>query len=354
MSNQTDSNFKQEYEDGRNRAVGMASFVYAGGVLAATVIFLSFILTAFPESAFLIRALMVLSCLLVGASGLAFPVAIHNWAVTRTHGLIAKGFYYGEIAILFLNTIVSFSALLFKFAGNGLPAWVAWYEPFTIASLGYVILAWGTIFITDPRAKSKARRIEVLERFDKEVAEGMGNYLNSQDGKLAVQAAANQRISESFSVKDQSPQPWIQNNAVFAPWACNFCGTGNIGSAQFCSQCGGPKSAVAPTQAPPAPALPVSVPRLPVLRPRSAPRPSFTLDDLLASMGATRPQALELVTKYQLSDARSAFQALEDAGYLPQGLDADSFMPLYCELLGVAPTWGAVALAPVSGSGRNF
>jgi hypothetical protein len=212
-----EQNFQQEYEKGRNSAMTFAGAVYTGAVLAGTMIFLFFVLTAFPQSAYVIRALMVMAGLLVGASALAFPVALHNWAVSKTHRLIATLFYYGEIALIILNTVVSFSTLLYTFAGNEIPAWVAWYEPFTIMSLGYVVLAWGTIFITDPHALAKAKKKEVHDNFIISVAQDMERWTKSIEGKEAVQQAALQEIVKSFQVKPDGPQHWNKPEAKTAP-----------------------------------------------------------------------------------------------------------------------------------------
>lgn len=261
-----ETNFQQEYEKGRSQAMGFASAVYTGAVFAATIIFLFFVLTAFPSTAYLIRGLMVLAGLLVGASALSFPVALHNWAVTGNHRLAATIFYYGEIFLIVLNTVVSFSTLLFKYAGNAIPDWVAWYEPFTIFSLGYVVLAWGTIFIMDPQAKAKARKKAVHDNFIIKVAEDMERWTQSVEGKKAVQEAALQEIVKSFQVKPDGPQHWIEPEKTkeetlyrrsfetpelspYKPvisnkpqtWVCPSCTSNNLGDGMFCGACGSPR-----------------------------------------------------------------------------------------------------------------
>lgn len=231
--------FQQEYESGRKTAVTFASFVYTGAVVAGTTIFIFFVLTAFPSTAYFIRFLMVLAGLLVGASALAFPIALHNWAVSGAHRNIATAFYYGEICLIILNTVVSFSTLLFKYAGNNIPDWVQWYEPFTIFSLGYVVLAWGTIFITDPQAKAKAREKAVHDNFIISVAEDMEKWTHSVEGREQIQKAAMQKIIDSFSVKSNEPEHWIKTQEEHTnthEWQCVNCK--HMNSGKFCAECG--------------------------------------------------------------------------------------------------------------------
>lgn len=257
-------NFQQEYEKGRSSAMTFGAIVYSGAVVAATILFLFFVMTAFPQTAYLIRFLMVLAGILVGTSSLAFPVALHNWAVSGWHRGIATGFYYGEIGLIVLNTVVSFSALLFKYAGNAIPDWVQWYEPFTIFSLGYVVLAWGTIFITDPQAKAKAKKKAVHDNFIISVAEDMEKWTKSIEGKEAIQRAALQEIVKSFQVKPDGPQHWVTPkeepqpviqpgqktwqtypDQPYEPWECTSCHAANSQyTARFCSSCGAPREPV--------------------------------------------------------------------------------------------------------------
>lgn len=187
--------------------------VYTGAVLAATTLFISFVLTAFPSDAYSSRFIMVIAGLLVGASMLAFPTALHNWAVEKTHRRVAIGLYYGEMAIIALNTVVSFAALLYKYAQTPLPAWIVWYEPLSIFSIVYVIVAWGTIRLTDPAAKQKAREqqaeqeakekeLEAEREFNRRVANKQLEFLDSVEGEDAIVIAAMQKINEKFGASN--------------------------------------------------------------------------------------------------------------------------------------------------------
>lgn len=347
---------RKKHEEERSKAVGFGMVVYTGGIVAATAIFIFFILTAFPESAYFIRFLMVIAALCVGASALAFRYALENWAVYGSHRKAAIFFYYGEIFLVGLNTIVSFAALLYRFSGNKLPEWVAWYEPFTIITIAYVILAWGTLFVLDPKAKAKARQLQVLLDFDNQVIDGMSDYLKSEDGLLAIQENANERIRQNFSVNDNSPKPWIsrgQNTGPTTPGipaspgssvsVCSHCGTRNAPGASFCQACGAPFAPSAPT--PPASPSGSARPKLP------KPGRYYSLEDLLAFLDLTREDAISTVRRLAITSTQDAYGALRP--YLPEDMTQDNFMAVFCELLGVAPTWGAVSIPAPVGAGNN-
>lgn len=208
---------QSEFERGRQGAVTFAGLVYAGVVVAATTLFISFVLTAFPSDAYFSRFIMVIAGLLVGASTIAFPIALHNWTVTQPHRNITIGFYYGEMFIIALNTIVSFAALLFKYANIPLPQWVVWYEPFSIVSMIYIVIAWGTVFLTDPSAKDKANKHEAeLENkrlaeearreFDRRVAQKEKEFLDSIEGEDAIMNAASEKIKARYSAENYSSE----------------------------------------------------------------------------------------------------------------------------------------------------
>lgn len=193
---------KTEFERGRGGAMIGGGLVYVGVVLAATTLFISFILTAFPEDAYFTRFVMVIAGLLVGGSMWAFPFALHNWAVAGLHRKVTIGLYYGEMFIIGLNTLVSFASLLAKYAGYELPEWVALYEPFTIISIVYTLAAWGTVFQLDPIADAKAKEHEALQKFREKVGKLKLDYLETVEGEEAIIAAANVDIMRDFTAVD--------------------------------------------------------------------------------------------------------------------------------------------------------
>jgi hypothetical protein len=192
-------NEKTEFERGRGGAMTFGALVYIGVVVAATTLFISFILTAFPADAYFSRFVMGIAGLLVGGSMLAFPVALHKWAISGTHRKVTTGLYYGEMGIVALNTLVSFASLLAKYSGYTMPEWVAMYEPFTIVSIVYTLAAWGTVFQLDPIAKATAQELEAEQNFRAKVSKKKMEFLDSIEGENAVMAVAEADIAEQFA-----------------------------------------------------------------------------------------------------------------------------------------------------------
>lgn len=195
---QDQSQFQTEFKKGRDGAMIMGGLVYAGVVVAATTLFISFILLAFPSNAYFTRLVMSVAGLFVGGSMLAFPYALHTWAVSGRHRSVTVFLYYGEMLIIAVNTIVSFASLLYKFSGLVLPDWIAWYEPFSIGSIVYTLFAWGTIFLLDPHIKAKAREHAALVKFETKVTEKMDEFLDSIEGEDAIMRVAQSKIDEKF------------------------------------------------------------------------------------------------------------------------------------------------------------
>src|SRR5690349_14863267 len=153
----------EQTEDKSGGAKIFSSAVYIGGVLAATVLFITFVLTAFPADAYFTRFIMTAAGVAVGCSMLAYPYALEHWAITKKHRLITAIAYYLEMGFIAVNTIVSFVNLLAKYAHYTAPQWTVLYEPFSILSLIYVVASWGTVFLTDPSARRKAQAREFQE-----------------------------------------------------------------------------------------------------------------------------------------------------------------------------------------------
>ena len=187
-----------QFERDRQGSMNFGGTVYVGVVLAATTLFISFILTAFPENAYFSRVVMVIAGLLIGGSMMAFPVALHNWAISGTHRTVTTWLYYGEMGIVALNTIVSFASLLGKYSGYIVPEWIAMYEPFTIVSIVYTLAAWGTVFQLDPMAKAKAQDLKAEQAFRARVSQKKLEFLDSIEGEEAVLRVAQQDIALQF------------------------------------------------------------------------------------------------------------------------------------------------------------
>jgi len=195
----------KEFEEGRKNARNFGGSVYVGGVVAATMLFITFVLTAFPQNAYFSRVVMTGAGLAVGCSMLAFPYALDHWIVEKKHRAVAIWLYYVEMLFIAVNTIVSFVSLLAKVTGYAAPEWAVLYEPFSVVSIIYVIFAWGTIMHTDPQAKTKQQKREYRETFDFEKSRLMVEYLKSNEGKMDIAAAAQREIiAHSLANEPQS------------------------------------------------------------------------------------------------------------------------------------------------------
>jgi hypothetical protein len=199
QSDQNNNHVMDKYEKGRGLAIGIAAIVYGGVVAASTTLFISFVLEAFPASAYFSRFIMALAGVLVGGSMVAFPIALHNWAVQGWHRKIAAILYYGEIFIIGVNTIVAFAHLLSVNAGRVAPEWVLLYEPFSIFAIIYTLFAWGTIFLTDPVADAKDKEIATHQDFKKRIAQKKQEFLDSVEGEDVIISAASEEIRREFN-----------------------------------------------------------------------------------------------------------------------------------------------------------
>lgn len=190
---------RNEYMKGRSNAMMFGGAVYVGVVIAATTLFISFVLTAFPADAYLSRLVMTVAGLLIGASMLAFPYALHTWALSGRHRTVTTIAYYIEMVIIAVNTIVSFGSLLAKHTGYVMPEWAILYEPFSVVSIVYTLAAWGTIFLTDPHGAREARKRQFEDDYENAVQEKMLEFLASQEGAEAIETAAADDIAHRIA-----------------------------------------------------------------------------------------------------------------------------------------------------------
>lgn len=192
-------NNQTNFERGRVGAMTFGGLVYVGVVIAVSTLFISFVLSAFDTKAYFQRIVMTIAGVLIGGSMLAFPYALHKWAISGTHRTVTIGLYFGEMVIIAVNTLVSFGSMLAKFSGYILPEWVSMYEPFTILGAVYTLLAWGIVFITDPAAKSTEKELVAEQRFRERVANKKLEFLDTVEGEDAVMAVALADITDSFN-----------------------------------------------------------------------------------------------------------------------------------------------------------
>lgn len=192
-------NKNYDFERGRSNARNFGAAVYFGAVIAATMLFISFILLAFPQDAYFSRVIMTVAGLMVGGSMLAFPYALHNWAITGEHRKWTMILYYAEMVIICVNTIVSFVSLLAKYTGYAAPEWVIFYEPFSIASIVYTVFAWGTVFLTDPAHKLQAAERDADARFAAKIAAKREEFIDSLEGEDLVIEITRADVMERYN-----------------------------------------------------------------------------------------------------------------------------------------------------------
>jgi hypothetical protein len=252
-SDKNNNNVHDRFERGRAVAIGIASVVYAGVIAAATLMFITFVLDAFPATAYFSRFVMSLAGVLIGGSMVAFPFALHNWAVHGWHRKITAGLYYGEIFLIGVNTIVAFAHLLAKNAGRPAPDWVILYEPFSIFAIVYTLFAWGTVFLLDPVAQAKDKEVAAMQDFKSRIAQKKKEFLDSVEGEDVIAEAAGIEIMDEFNPANHKRVR--RHFGSGGMWDCQHCGTRNLAVAGACRACGAPRTSSLPT--PPAtPALP--------------------------------------------------------------------------------------------------
>lgn len=200
--------FMNEFLAGRKQAMTGGVIVYTGVILLTTSLFITFILTAFPADAYLIRFIMTIGGIMVGGSALAFPVALHKWAISGNHRTWATWLYYGEIVIIAVNTLVSFSVLLSKYAGWVIPEWVTLIEPFTILAIVYTLFAWGTVFQTDPLAQAQAKKLANYQKFETMISDRLGEYLYTAEGEDKIREHADKQIEQLMSLDRYKQKTW--------------------------------------------------------------------------------------------------------------------------------------------------
>lgn len=252
-SDKNNNNVHDSFERGRSIAIGIAAVVYAGVIVAATVLFISFVLDAFPADAYFSRFIMALAGVLIGGSMVAFPFALHNWAVHGWHRKTTAALYYGEIFIIGVNTIVAFAHLLAKNAGRPAPEWAVLYEPFSIFAIIYTLFAWGTVFLLDPIAAAKDKEVANLQDYKARIAQKKKEFLDSVEGEDTIAEAAAHEIFDEFNPANHKRVRRHFGSGGF--WDCQHCGTRNLAVAGACRSCGAPHSSSLPTPLP-TPALP--------------------------------------------------------------------------------------------------
>lgn len=181
---------KKQFQKGRSSAMWFGGAVYVGVVIAATTLYISFVLQAFAVDAYFSKIVMTIAGLLIGASMLAFPYALNNWAISGTHHTVTTFLYYVEMVVIAVNTIISFGALLAENKGYVMPEWAVLYEPFSIVAIVYTLAAWGTVFKLDPQSRRHAKRQAFEDNYEDAIADKTLQFLETREGHAAIEAAA--------------------------------------------------------------------------------------------------------------------------------------------------------------------
>ncbi len=207
MSENETGTSQEQFDKGRDQAIAFAWLVYGGVVVAATTLFISFVLGAFPADAYFSRVVMGAAGFMIGLSMIAFPFALHKWAVEKEHRDWTIRLYYGEMFFVAVNTFVSFVTLLSQNAGYVAPQWAILYEPFSILAIVYTLAAWGTVFLKDPRHKSVVKSLKAMQSFEDKIADKLVEYVDSIEGRQAIQRAADHKIEKIFDTTKYSNAP---------------------------------------------------------------------------------------------------------------------------------------------------
>lgn len=198
-----------------------AGLVYVAGVGVAVILFMNYVISAFPDDEIGTRLIMSLGVILVGASSVALPLYIHQKTIERNHRTIAILLYAGEIIIMGVNVTVSFTYLLSL--GNGailMPQWMLRYEPYSVFSIVYVVATWAILFSTDPAYKERdkikranqrmkeleAKRIELDAEQEEKIYEKEKQYLDSIEGEDFLVEIAKKRIAQRRKLQDDGPK----------------------------------------------------------------------------------------------------------------------------------------------------
>ena len=128
-------------------AIGAAALIYAGAVVYADVMYLQIMGDVFPEG--ILGALAMAGAVMMAASALALPVALHFWFSPGLQFIGGIIFWVADIAVLALNSILAFQVASGAVADSFLGVW-ALLSP---ASPILAVIGWGILFLLDPSHK---------------------------------------------------------------------------------------------------------------------------------------------------------------------------------------------------------
>ena len=135
----------QKYRQATKAAVIVVSMaVYAGAIIYADLMFLQIMRTTFATG--VLGALAMAGAVMVGVSAIILPLALHFWFKPGAQKMWGFGFYFVDILILALNSILAYQLA----QDGGLDSFFAVWALLSPASPVIAIVGWGVAFILDP------------------------------------------------------------------------------------------------------------------------------------------------------------------------------------------------------------
>lgn len=132
----------------------------------------------------------ILGVIALEISAIALPLGLHYWAFTPGHRMALIGFYIGDFALLFANTLIDYALV----SGQPMPAWgPAYLAYFAPASPLYVGVTWAILLAMDPRAQREMKQQSIRASINMRLMSSIERATTSDETRLAVQQEAIQR-----------------------------------------------------------------------------------------------------------------------------------------------------------------
>jgi hypothetical protein len=122
------------------------------------------------------------------------PIALHWWTHAPLQRLIAFGFYFADLALIFLNVVLDYAVVS---GASEIPGWLRLYLFFGVpATPVFAGLGWSILFLLDPSSRERGM-IENLRASTREaLAARIAQQAKSADIAQAVDLAAANMASD--------------------------------------------------------------------------------------------------------------------------------------------------------------
>lgn len=140
--------------EGRNRAL-KALAIFAGilvylGMIVYSGIHNYSLMTAGVPPDLLIWA--VVGVIALEITAVALPIALHWWTHSALQRFATFGFYFLDLALIFLNVVLDFALN----AGNTTPAWMQYYLYYGVPATPVIAgVGWSILFLLDPSQRER-------------------------------------------------------------------------------------------------------------------------------------------------------------------------------------------------------